>query len=188
MSQRDEEGVPQRLYTHPDPLLRRLRLRNGRGEEVDLMKELGSDVKAVGFLFAASWTRSSVEAYKGLLDFARWQPHRFKLVYVSVDTDEKTYHANVLGREWLAMEWNDGSNLPSDRDPSDTTPLPPLSRNESFLLPFEPDLDFSLSLEDPTGAQYTRPYSRVFLAEKYGVLGVPNLLVYHTGKRKMVDW
>ncbi|KAH8923576.1 hypothetical protein BT69DRAFT_1333733 [Atractiella rhizophila] len=64
----------------------------------------------------------------------------------------------------------------------------PLSHNESFFLPFGANLDFSLSLEDPTSGQYTRPYSWVFLPEKHGVLGMPDLLVCHMGKRKMVDW
>lgn len=37
-------------YSHPDPLLRRLRLRNGYGKEVDLEREF-KDAKLVLFLF-----------------------------------------------------------------------------------------------------------------------------------------
>lgn len=48
---------PQEVYTHRDPLLRRLRLRNGFGSPVSLEKEFGRDAKLVLFFFG------SVEQY-----------------------------------------------------------------------------------------------------------------------------
>ena len=39
---------------------------------------------------------------------------------------------------------------------------------------------------DPEGSLYLRPYSRVFLAEKFQVLGVPNCAVYHVEKKEML--
>lgn len=40
-----------RVYQHSDPLLRRLRLRDGYGEPVELRKEFGAECKVVLFLF-----------------------------------------------------------------------------------------------------------------------------------------
>lgn len=38
-------------YKHADPLLRRLRLKDGKGKPVSLEQEFPPDVKLVGFLF-----------------------------------------------------------------------------------------------------------------------------------------
>lgn len=43
---------PKELYQHPDPLLRRLRLRNGYGKEVNLQKEF-AEAKVVLFFFGS---------------------------------------------------------------------------------------------------------------------------------------
>lgn len=42
---------PPPTYTHTDPLVRRLRLRDAKGKPVDLSESFGADVKLVGFLF-----------------------------------------------------------------------------------------------------------------------------------------
>lgn len=41
---------PKELYQHPDPLIRRLRLRDAKGKQIDLEKEF-RDVAVVAFLF-----------------------------------------------------------------------------------------------------------------------------------------
>lgn len=58
---------------------------------------------------------------------------------------------------------------------------------EPFLLASEPDLEEEVSTTDTSGTLYLRPFSRVFLAQKLEVLGVPNLAVYHVKSRKMLS-
>lgn len=76
------------------------------------------------------------------------------------------------------MEWNDCSN--ESTDSGDPEP------DEPFLLAGDDDLEEETSVSDTDGTLYLRPFSRVFLAEKLQVLGVPNLAVYHVGKREML--
>ncbi|KAK4055861.1 hypothetical protein OIO90_003116 [Microbotryomycetes sp. JL221] len=114
-------------YSHSDPLLRRLRLRDAHGDRVNLQKQF-QDAKVVFFLFG----------------------------------------------------WDDGSSSISPATKSDS------ERPEPFLLAGDSDLEEDTSHSDESGTLYLRPYSRVFLAEKYTVLGVPSLMVYHVGKKQML--
>lgn len=83
--------------------------------------------------------------------------------------------------------WNDGSNLGTS-SPSASSPLPdPPTPSEPFLLAGDTDLEEDMHQTDPSGGLYLRPYSRVFLAEKFQVLGVPNVAVYHLEKREMLS-
>ena len=72
---------------------------------------------------------------------------------------------------------------PSESDRSDLS-LPQPS--EPFLLATEPDLEATFHLTDPTGSLYLRPYSRVFLAEKFQVFGVPQLVIYNIEKQEVL--
>lgn len=49
---------PKALYSHPDPLLRRLRLRDGFGKDVDLEREF-RDTKLVLFFFGCAHSPDS---------------------------------------------------------------------------------------------------------------------------------
>ncbi|GAA5991078.1 hypothetical protein JCM10908_006528 [Rhodotorula pacifica] len=192
-----KQGLPmpyrpeKQFYSHPDPLLRRLRLRNGYGKEVDLEREF-VDTKLVLFLFGATWRGSIMTPYENVADFARRHPHQCKVIYVSADSSERVFEQNTRQKPWLAMEWNDGSNMetpgaPIDEsaaDPNNNTPASePL---EPFLLAGDPDLEDEVHHSDPKGELYLRPYSRVYLAEKWDVLGVPNLVVYHLPTRRIL--
>ncbi|TKA55910.1 hypothetical protein B0A53_01607 [Rhodotorula sp. CCFEE 5036] len=179
-------------YSHPDPLLRRLRLRNGYGKEVDLDREF-KDAKLVLFLFGATWRNCIMEPYDNVASFARRHPHQCKVVYVSADSNERAFEQNTRQKPWLAMEWNDGSNMEtpgapldgssSASDPSSSSSSEPL---EPFLLAGDPDLEDEVHHSDPKGELYLRPFSRVYLAEKWDVLAVPNLVVYHLPSRKIL--
>lgn len=57
---------------------------------------------------------------------------------------------------------------------------------EPFLLATDPDLEDELHTTDPKGELYLRPYSRVYLAEKFAVLGVPGLVAYHLPTAKVL--
>ncbi|GAA5825131.1 hypothetical protein JCM11251_006110 [Rhodosporidiobolus azoricus] len=169
------------LYQHADPLLRRLRLRDGYGKEVDLQKEF-KEAKVVLFFFGATWPGSLPEPFDLVRQFAAAHPHQCKVVFVSVDSSEEAYELNTKQKPWLSMEWNDGSNTAEDS----SEPLKPL---EPFLLAGDPDLEEDLSLSTPSDPSlYLRPYSRVYLAEKWNVLGVPNLVVYHPPTNKVLSY
>ncbi|GAA5864900.1 hypothetical protein JCM8547_009265 [Rhodosporidiobolus lusitaniae] len=184
---------PAEQYQHPDPLLRRLRLRDGYGKEADLQREF-KEAKVVLFFFGATWPGSVPEPFDLVRDFAKQHPHQCKVVFVSIDSSVEAYESNTRQKPWVSMVWNDGSNT-SDSHPSSSSssqsPLldpqtPPL---EPFLLAGDPDLEEDLSLSlPPDPSLYLRPYSRVFLAEKWNVLGVPSLAVYHPESRKMLSY
>ncbi|GAA5920271.1 hypothetical protein JCM1841_003011 [Sporobolomyces salmonicolor] len=178
---------PKEQYSHPDPLIRRLRLRNGYGKEVNLQTEF-RDAKVVLFFFGATWRGSSTDPFQTVAAFAKRQPHQLKVVYVSIDDTKEAYDANTLQKPWLAMEWNDGSNV-STHLPTPSSPLPPSPDPlEPFLLAGDSDLEEEVHQTDPTGQLYLRPFSRVYLAEKWTVLGVPNLVAYHVESQKILSY
>ncbi|BGP41246.1 hypothetical protein JCM10449v2_005221 [Rhodotorula kratochvilovae] len=179
---------PKERYAHPDPLLRRLRLQDPHGNDVDLDREF-RDAKVVLFFFGATWRNSSREPFDLVAAFARRHPHQAKVVYVSVDQTEAAYQANTRGKPWLAMEWNDGSNMSTPEDDPSSLPEQPASAPlEPFLLAGDPDLEEEVHTCDPSGALYLRPYSRVYLADKWTVLGVPNVVVYHVPTQKVLTY
>lgn len=117
---------PKQLYSHRDPLLRRLRLCDPYGEPVDLDREF-REAKVVLFFFgcgalfcpdsavprltrptslpcSATWRNSSREPFDLVGSFARRHPHQLKVVYVSVDQNEAAYEANTRNKPWLSME------------------------------------------------------------------------------------
>lgn len=121
-----------------------------------------------------------------------------KVIYVSVDANEKAYEEATLGKPWFAMEWGDGSNLsPSSvssptpsrasTPPPSSLPPKPVIQAEPFLLASDPDLESDYHLLDPHGYNYLRPFSRVYLAQRFQVLGVPNLVVYHIDSKKILS-
>ncbi|CAO1620816.1 unnamed protein product [Jaminaea pallidilutea] len=106
---------PQEQYQHPDPLIRRLRLVDGRGKPIDLQKYF-RDCKVLALYFSSQWAGMPLKEYQKIItDFQSKHPHEFKVVYVSVDVDEEWYKAGVEGKPWVSMVWNDGSSLPSER-------------------------------------------------------------------------
>ncbi|GAA5926816.1 uncharacterized protein JCM15063_000377 [Sporobolomyces koalae] len=173
---------PQEYYTHRDPLLRRLRLRNGFGTMVNLEQEFTADTKVVLFFFGAIWRGSSQEPFQLVANFQRRFPHQCKVVFVSIDETKAAYDLNTKDKNWLSMEWNDGSN---PDEPNATNPtIPPL---EPFLLAGDSDLEEETSQSSPKNL-YLRPFSRVYLtSDKWQVLGVPNLLVYHLESRTVLS-
>ncbi|GAA6011816.1 hypothetical protein JCM10207_004254 [Rhodosporidiobolus poonsookiae] len=182
---------PKELYSHPDPLIRRLRLRDGYGKPVDLQREF-ADAKVVLFFFGATWPGSVADPFELVRSFAAAHPHQCKVVYVSVDSSEAAYENNTRQKPWLSMEWNDGSNMSTPDPPSTSSspppPSAPLTPLEPFLLAGDADLEEDLATSDPSGSLYLRPYSRVHLCDKWTVLGVPNLVVYHPGTRRVLSY
>ncbi|KAE8214528.1 hypothetical protein CF319_g5888 [Tilletia indica] len=190
-------------YQHSDPLLRRLRLVDGKGEPVNL-REFFKGVKVVGFYFSSQWAGQPLKEYhKTISEFSKRHHKEFKVIYVSVDVDEQWYKAGTKDMPWVSMVWNDGSSLPAERSQAsgNGTAGPPsgsgsllsdehaaLYNNEDFLLANEADIDESLSQNDSSGEAYLRPFSRVHLAAKLNIIAAPTLCTYHLPSRKMLDW
>lgn len=187
---------PQSHYQHPDPLLRRLRLVDDKGNAINL-KDFFDGVKIVAFYFSSQWAGQPLKEYHNTIsEFAREHQREFRVIYVSVDVDEQWYKAGVKGQPWVSMVWNDGSSLPSPSTANSTSPsagtddepLPPLFNNENFLLAQEFDIDESLSKTDTSGEAYLRPFSRVHLASKLNIIAAPTVCIYHIERQKMLDW
>ncbi|KAK0553304.1 hypothetical protein OC845_001304 [Tilletia horrida] len=192
-------------YQHPDPLIRRLRLVDGKGQPVNL-RQFFKNVKVVGFYFSSQWAGQPLKEYhKTISEFSRRHDKEFKVIYVSVDVDEQWYKAGTKDMPWVSMVWNDGSSLPSERsNPSSNGSASgapnsgsgsflsdehaSLHNNEDFLLANEADIDESLSQNDSSGEAYLRPFSRVHLAAKLNIIAAPTLCTYHLPSRKMLDW
>ncbi|KAK4700695.1 hypothetical protein P7C70_g5549, partial [Phenoliferia sp. Uapishka_3] len=225
---------PKESYQHPDPLLRRLRLRDAWGKTVDLRTTF-RDAEVVCFLFGATWPGSSNKDFivrsplqPGSLSFAlintRPVPDRRRVlqtthaqtegehqleprhealscssplatqvIYCSCDTSVQAYEANTKGKNWLSMEYGAPCVLrfeAFEAEPPSTTSTAPVhtaTYEEPFLLATDPDLEETVHDSDPTGSLYLRPYSRVYLAEKFSVLSVPSLVAYHVEKRAVID-
>ncbi|GAA6026178.1 hypothetical protein JCM11491_000609, partial [Sporobolomyces phaffii] len=181
-----------KLYTHPDPLLRRVRVRNGFGTPVALTEAFPTrDVKVVLFFFGATWRASSREPFDLVQNAQRRYPHQCKVVFVSVDETKRAYDENTRGKNYLAMEWNDGSNLGApdpvgEEEEDEGRGAPPL---EPFLLAGDADLEEDTATDSATpDSLYLRPYSRVHLCDKWHVLAVPTLVVYHVPSREVLTY
>lgn len=164
-------------YSHPDPLLRRLRIQNPQGKPCSLIDAFPPDITLVAFIFGAAPTNSKEQAlYVSVNRFAERFNNRIRSVYVSVDQSEKDY--NSVAQNQYSLIWNDGSNFPSESDTAPSTPTEP------FLLATDRDLEENLDTHNHD--TYLRPYSRVFLAERWQIFGVPQLLIYNVAKRSIV--
>jgi hypothetical protein len=123
--------------------------------------------------------------HQDVFNYARGNVHRFKLIYVSIDTDLDAFRRAISQKPFLtAMEFNDGSNLPTPSH--DDGLVPPLARSEHYLLADDPDLEPSSDASSPP--VYARPYSRAHLASKWGILQVPTLVIYDLRSGKVLNW
>ncbi|KAL9940393.1 hypothetical protein V8E36_001098 [Tilletia maclaganii] len=91
-------------HQHSDPLLRRLRLVDGKGQPANL-REFFRGVKVVGFYFSSQWAGQPLKEYHKVrgarvdcaqddvarrqVEFSRRHTSEFEVIYVSVDVDEQ---------------------------------------------------------------------------------------------------
>lgn len=78
------------------------------------------------------------------------------------------------------MEWNDGSSLDPALEGTETS-------SESFLLAGDADPDASVVHEDKAGVSYVRPFSRVYMADRFNVLLTPTIVAYHLPSGQVLD-
>lgn len=183
LKQKQNGTLPPPLrYQHPDPLLRRLRMIDGRGQFVDL-KHAFRDAKLVVFYFGSHWNATDGRGCERLVsNLCRQYPHEVQVVYISVDTDVRHYEAATRNRPWLSLDWHDGSSIDPDKAEGEEEELP-----EQFLLADDADPDDLVVQSDATGTSYVRPFSRVYMAYSFDVLMTPTLVVYHVPTRRILD-
>ncbi|KAG0147511.1 hypothetical protein CROQUDRAFT_656080 [Cronartium quercuum f. sp. fusiforme G11] len=165
---------------HPDRIISRLRLFDGFGNPITNPKLLFRDCEVVGFFFATIWHPQKEQFHNDVLDFSQRHPHRFKCIYVSIDSKKQDFELATKEKAWVHMAWDDGSNLENEEQETE----PP---STDFITPDETTLlgqifAGSLSMEsDP------RPISRVSLVQQLNVLSVPTLSTYHLQKGTWLD-
>ncbi|WFD43475.1 hypothetical protein MPSI1_002137 [Malassezia psittaci] len=177
---------PAERYQHSDPLLRRLRLLDGHGKPVNLKSEF-RDAKLILFYFGSQWHADYNKGCSAIVtEICREYARTVKVIYVSVDTDERHYLAATKNRPWLSMEFNDGSSEPSEEE-LDQTSQENSTPSETFLLADDEDLDADVVAADSAGKSYVCPLSRVYMANMLDVLLTPTLAVYSLEHRKFLD-
>ncbi|MBW0494070.1 hypothetical protein O181_033785 [Austropuccinia psidii MF-1] len=157
---------------HPDPVLSRLRLNDPFGKPIENPKLFFRDCKVVGFLFANNWKYDPDSLQNRVIDLCRRNPHRFKCIFVSIDSNRQNFDSATKEKPWVNMIWEDGSNVEEGEEKGDL--------NNEFLSP-EDDLNLLKGIltgkindqKDP------RPISRVGLCSGLNIMFSPTLAIYH---------
>lgn len=103
-----QQRLDPKTYSHSDPILRRLRLKDSKGKAVDLLQHFDK-ISVVLFLFGASGTANDEISNKLVEKFSERFQDQVKTVFVSIDQSEAAFTVNTQGKIWSSMEWNDGS-------------------------------------------------------------------------------
>ncbi|EGG10168.1 uncharacterized protein MELLADRAFT_60649 [Melampsora larici-populina 98AG31] len=189
-TQDDPEGCfkidPEHQY--PDRIISRLRLVDGFGKPIVNPKLLFRDCEVVGFFFATLWNPHKQEFHNHVLDFTQKHPHRFKCVYVSIDSKKSDFDLATKDKAWVHMAWNDGSNLDDQVEESDES-------FSEFVSPYDTKLlneifsNLGADTTDPpnTFLSDSRPISRVSLVQQMNILSTPTLSIYHSKKHTWLD-
>lgn len=165
---------------YPDQIISRLRLFDGFGNPITNPKLLFRDCEVVGFFFATIWHPQKEQFQNHVLDFTRKHPHRFKCIYVSIDSKKSDFEIATKDKAWVHMAWNDGSNL-DDQDQEE--------ENSEFISPYETSLlEQIFSNPAPSSSDSdSRPISRVSLVQQMNVLSTPSLSIYHLKHHTWLD-
>ncbi|PLW44811.1 hypothetical protein PCASD_07151 [Puccinia coronata f. sp. avenae] len=176
MEEESKQSIP-----HTDPIISRLLLNDQFGKRIQDQKQLFRDCKVVGFLFSAIWKHDRNAFQSHVIELCRRNPHRFKCVYVSIDSSKEDFERSTRDKPWLHMVWEDGSNTEQKK----------LDKVE-FITPLEHALlkQILAGKEESNGAppeQQARPFSRVGLCAGLDVLFAPTLMVYHLESQTWLD-
>ncbi|KAH9810587.1 hypothetical protein DFH28DRAFT_1085542 [Melampsora americana] len=161
---------------HPNQIINRLRLIDGFGEPIKNPRLLFRDCEVVGFFFATLWNPHKEKFQNHVLEFTQHHPHRFKCIYVSIDSKKSDFELATRDKAWVHMTWNDGSKRREEG-----------RKKSKFILPFEHELlneIFSTSnppISDP------RPISRISLVQHLNILSTPTLSIYHLKKQVWLE-
>ncbi|CDZ97382.1 Thioredoxin-like fold [Phaffia rhodozyma] len=181
----------QAVYTHPDPLLRRIRLENPKGQPIHDIKSYFAGKKIIVFYFGSSDEDNTFKSsHKNLTELTIKHGQDLALIYVSGDTKESDMRQSLQQKPWLRMTFHDGS----DFAPMSKTPAPAavseLLRGEDFVSAAEYEDGYVLpreGIDDPIEYSYVRPLSRAALIAHFNALRSPTISIYHLPSHKMIN-
>ncbi|KAH9440763.1 hypothetical protein Pst134EA_031435 [Puccinia striiformis f. sp. tritici] len=99
---------------HPDPILSRLLLNDQFGKPIQNPKLFFRDCKVVGFFFSSIWKYDRESFQQNVMELCNRNPHRFKCIYVSIDSTKQDFISATKDKPWINMIWDDGSNMESE--------------------------------------------------------------------------
>ncbi|KAA1074440.1 hypothetical protein PGT21_005480 [Puccinia graminis f. sp. tritici] len=164
---------------HPDPILSRLLLNDQFGKPIKDPKLFFRDCKVVGFFFSAIWKYDRESFQQHVIELCHRNPHRFKCIYISIDSSQQDFEKSTREKPWVNMIWEDGSNMEEDK--------PAKLESLDFITPIEQELVKQILAGKVDQAQDSRPLSRVGLCSGLEVLFAPTLMVYHLESRTWLD-
>jgi len=169
---------------HPDPLISRLILNDEHGKQIKDQRQAFRECKVVGFLFSMNWRYDPKAFQTHVVQLCLRNPHRFKCIYVSVDSCKEDFDRATKDKPWFNMIWEDGSNVEEDSQ---------VKPQLDFITPMEPERikrifwrgagDHKREEEDDDG----RPLSRVGLCAGAEVLYAPTLMIYHVESGRWLE-
>lgn len=69
------------------------------------------DAQVVGFLFSMNWKYDRKAFQTNVMELCQRNPHRFKCIYVSIDSCKQDFDRATRDKPWFNMIWEDGSKL-----------------------------------------------------------------------------
>ncbi|CAH7677475.1 hypothetical protein BY996DRAFT_4582733 [Phakopsora pachyrhizi] len=162
-----------------DPILCRLRLNDQFGNPIEDAQTFFRDCKVVGFFFGTIWKQQKSSFEGNVLEFCRRNPHRFKCIFISVDSSRKDFDQVVRDKPWIHMIWEDGSN--EEENDASTKP------KEQFLTPEDDALLKAILKDSVRYEDDSRPISRVGLCHLLNVFYSPTLKIYHLESKEWLD-
>ncbi|OAV90403.1 hypothetical protein PTTG_02934 [Puccinia triticina 1-1 BBBD Race 1] len=164
---------------HPDPILCRLLLNDQFGKPIKNPKLFFRDCKVVGFFFSAIWKYDRDSFQQNVMDLCHRNPHRFKCIYISIDSSKQDFDKSTKEKPWVNMIWEDGSNMEEEK--------PAKLDKMDFITPLEQELVKKILAGKVDLLQDPRPLSRVGLCSGLDVLFAPTLMVYHLESKTWLD-
>ncbi|POW09911.1 hypothetical protein PSHT_08892 [Puccinia striiformis] len=141
---------------HPDPILSRLLLNDQFGKPIQNPKLFFRDCKVVGFFFFINMEIRSRIIQQNVMELCNRNPHRFKCIYVSIDSTKQDFISATKDKPWINMIWDDGSNMESEEKPK-------IIQKVDFITPIEQDLIKKIIAGKLDIKQDSRFFSRVGL-------------------------
>ncbi|KAH9456722.1 hypothetical protein MJO28_006790 [Puccinia striiformis f. sp. tritici] len=165
---------------HPDPILSRLLLNDQFGKPIQNPKLFFRDCKVVGFFFSSIWKYDRESFQQNVMELCNRNPHRFKCIYVSIDSTKQDFISATKDKPWINMIWDDGSNMESEEKPK-------IIQKVDFITPIEQDLIKKIIAGKLDIKQDSRFFSRVGLCAGLEVLFAPTLMIYHLESRTWLE-
>ncbi|KNZ50870.1 hypothetical protein VP01_41g6 [Puccinia sorghi] len=130
-----------------------------------------------------NWKYDRKAFQTNVMELCQRNPHRFKCIYVSIDSCKQDFDRATRDKPWFNMIWEDGSNVQQDeKDKPQLDFMTPMEqeRIKQILSGGEGD---NKKREEEDG----RPISRVGLCAGVEVLYAPTLMIYHVESGRWLE-